>query len=110
MCRPRHSSIIGPDRVSPLGRRPPPRTKVTRVTDRRETEMAEIKRADLLAKSLKEQGVEYMFGVVGFLVGPIAEDAQKVGLHYICLHNEHAASFAAGAVCFLTGRPWSFIV
>ena len=27
--------------------------------------MAEIKGADLLAKSLKEQGVEYMFGVVG---------------------------------------------
>ena len=25
--------------------------------------MAEIKGADLLAKSLKEQGVEYMFGV-----------------------------------------------
>ena len=30
--------------------------------------MAEIKGADLLAKSLKEQGVEYMFGVVGFPV------------------------------------------
>jgi len=27
--------------------------------------MAEIKGADLLAKSLKEQGVEFMFGVVG---------------------------------------------
>src|ERR1044071_5191875 len=49
-----------------------------RVTDRREN-MAEIKGADLLAKSLKEQGVEYMFGVVGFPVGPIAEAAQKIG-------------------------------
>src|SRR4051812_49932066 len=72
--------------------------------------MAEIKGADLLAKSLKEQGVEYMFGVVGFPVGPIAEAAQKVGLPYIGMRNEQAASYAAGAVGFLTGRPGSCIV
>src|SRR6202046_4428329 len=71
--------------------------------------MAEIKGADLLAKSLKEQGVEYMFGVVGFPVGPIAEAAQKVGLPYIGMRNEQAASYAAGAVGFLTGRPRSCI-
>ena len=63
--------------------------------------MAEIKGADLLAKSLKEQGVEYMFGVVGFPVGPIAEAAQKVGLPYIGMRNEQAASYAAGAVGYL---------
>ena len=72
--------------------------------------MAEIKGADLLAKSLKEQGVEFMFGVVGFPVGPIAEAAQKVGLPYIGMRNEQAASYAAGAVGFLTGRPGSCIV
>jgi 2-hydroxyacyl-CoA lyase 1 len=72
--------------------------------------MAEIKGADLLAKSLKEQGVPYMFGVVGFPVGPIAEAAQKVGLPYIGMRNEQAASYAAGAVGFLTGRPGSCIV
>src|SRR5438034_11715221 len=73
-------------------------------------DMAEIKGADLLAKSLKEQGVEYMFGVVGFPVGPIAEAAQKVGLPYIGMRNEQAASYAAGAVGFLTGRPGSCIL
>src|SRR5437762_5297394 len=72
--------------------------------------MAEIKGADLLAKSLKEQGVEYMFGVVGFPVGPIAEAAQKVGLPYLGMRNEQAASYAAGAVGYLTGRPGSCIV
>src|SRR5260370_2649981 len=72
--------------------------------------MAEIKGADLLAKSLKEQGVEYMFGVVGFPVGPIAEAAQKDGLPYIGMRNEQAASYAAGAVGYLTGRPGSCIV
>ena len=72
--------------------------------------MAEIKGADLLAKSLKEQGVQYMFGVVGFPVGPLAEAAQKVGLPYIGMRNEQAASYAAGAVGYLTGRPGACIV
>src|SRR5438045_8450451 len=72
--------------------------------------MAEIKGADLLAKSLKEQGVQYMFGVVGFPVGPIAEAAQKVGLPYIGMRNEQAASYAAGAVGYLTGLAGSSIV
>src|SRR5215211_6342001 len=72
--------------------------------------MAEIKGADLLAKSLKEQGVEYMFGVVGFPVGPIADAAQKVGLPFIGCRNEQAASYAAGAVGFMTGRPGAALV
>ena len=72
--------------------------------------MGNIVGADLLAKSLKEQGVQFMFGVVGFPVGPIAEAAQKVGLPYIGMRNEQAASYAAGAVGFLTGRPGSCIV
>jgi len=71
--------------------------------------MAEIKGADLLARSLKEQGVEYMFGVVGFPVGPIAAAAQKVGLPYIGMRNEQTASYAAGAIGYLTGRPGSCI-
>jgi 2-hydroxyacyl-CoA lyase 1 len=71
--------------------------------------MAEITGSDLLAKSLKQQGVEYMFGVVGFPVGPLAESAQKYGIPYIGMRNEQAASYAAGAVGFLTGRPGACI-
>lgn len=71
--------------------------------------MAEIKGADLLARSLKEQGVQFMFGVVGFPVGPIAAAAQKVGLPYIGMRNEQTASYAAGAIGYLTGRPGSCI-
>ncbi len=71
--------------------------------------MAEIKGADLLAKSLAEQGVQFMFGVVGFPVGPLAEAAQRAGLPYIGMRNEQTASYAAGAVGFLTGRPGSCI-
>jgi len=62
------------------------------------------------AQSLKEQGVEFMFGVVGFPVGPIAEAAQKAGLPYIGMRNEQAASYAAGAVGYLTGKPGACIV
>jgi 2-hydroxyacyl-CoA lyase 1 len=71
--------------------------------------MAEITGADLLAKSLVQQGVQFMFGVVGFPVGPLAEAAQKAGLPYIGMRNEQAASYAAGAVGFLTGRPGACI-
>src|SRR5580698_2069973 len=50
-----------------------------------------------------------MFRVVGFPVGPIADAAQKAGLPYIGMRNEQAASYAAGAVGFLTGKPGSCI-
>src|SRR5438067_7079766 len=72
--------------------------------------MSEVDGATLVARSLKRQGVKFMFGIVGFPVGPIAEAAQKVGLPYIGMRNEQAASYAAGAVGFLTGRPGSCIV
>ena len=72
--------------------------------------MAEITGADLLAKSLKEQGVQFMFGVVGFPVGPLAEAAQRAGIPYIGMRNEQTASYAAGAIGYLTGRPGSCIV
>jgi 2-hydroxyacyl-CoA lyase 1 len=72
--------------------------------------MSKIDGAALLAQSLKQQGVEYMFGVVGFPVGPLAEAAQKAGIPYIGMRNEQAASYAAGAVGYLTGRPGSCIV
>ena len=72
--------------------------------------MAEVVGADLLARSLVQQGVQYMFGVVGFPVGPIADAAQRAGLPYIGMRNEQAASYAAGAVGFLTGRPGACIV
>ena len=57
--------------------------------------MADITGADLMAKSLKQQGVNYMFGIVGFPVGPIAAAAQKAGIPYIGMRNEQSASYAA---------------
>jgi 2-hydroxyacyl-CoA lyase 1 len=67
--------------------------------------MANVSGATIIARSLKQQGVEHMFGVVGFPVVPIAIAAQREGIRYYGFRNEQAASYAAGAVGYLTGRP-----
>src|ERR1700709_2482933 len=72
--------------------------------------MSKINGATLMARSLKQQGVEYMFGIVGFPVGPIAVAAQEVGITYIGMRNEQSASYAAQAVGYLTGRPGAALV
>ena len=67
--------------------------------------MAKVTGAMLLAQSLKQQGVEFMYGIVGFPVQPIAAAAQEVGIKYIGMRNEQSASYAAQAAGYLTGRP-----
>ena len=61
--------------------------------------------AALLSKCLKQQGVDYLFGVVGFPVTEFANQAQKAGIRYTGMRNEQAASYAAQAAGYLTGRP-----
>jgi 2-hydroxyacyl-CoA lyase 1 len=67
--------------------------------------MAKIDGNTLIARSLKKQGVEHMFGIVGFPVFGIAAAAQAEGIQFLGMRNEQAASYAAGAVGYLTGRP-----
>ena len=61
--------------------------------------------ATVLVESMKEQGVDYMFGVVGFPITQLASAAQRAGIQYIGMRNEQAASYAAQAAGYLTGRP-----
>src|SRR5438874_8390293 len=72
--------------------------------------MSEVDGATLVARSLKRQGVKFMFGIVGFPVGPIALAAQKEGITYVGMRNEQSASYAAQAVGYLTGRPGACLV
>ena len=72
--------------------------------------MSDISGARILARSLKQQGVDYMFGIVGFPVVPIAVAAQKEGITFIGMRNEQAASYAAQAAGYLTGRPQACLV
>ena len=65
----------------------------------------ELSGSAVIARCLKQQGVDYMFGVVGFPVFAIATAAQKEGIRYLGFRNEQSASYAAGAVGYLTGRP-----
>ena len=67
--------------------------------------MATIDGATIIARALKQQGVQYMFGVIGVPVIPIAYAAQKEGIQFYGFRNEQSASYAAGAVGYMTGRP-----
>lgn len=67
--------------------------------------MANITGAQIIAKSLKQQGVDYMFGIVGIPVIPIAAAAQREGIKFFGFRNEQAAGYAAAAIGYLTGRP-----
>jgi len=67
--------------------------------------MGKVTGATLMARELKKQGVDYMFGIVGFPVQPIAAAAQEEGIQYVGMRNEQSASYAAQAVGYMTGRP-----
>ncbi|MDZ7729208.1 MAG: thiamine pyrophosphate-binding protein [Dehalococcoidia bacterium] len=67
--------------------------------------MAELSGAQIIARSLRQQGVDHMFGIVGIPVVPIAMAFQKEGGKFYGFRNEQAASYAAAAVGYLTGRP-----
>lgn len=61
--------------------------------------------ATILVRSLKQQGVEYMFGIVGVPVIEVGMAAQAEGIKFIAMRNEQAASYAASAIGYLTGKP-----
>lgn len=58
-----------------------------------------------MARCLKKQGVEFMFGIIGFPVQGVAVAAQQEGITFVGMRNEQAASYAAQAASYLTGRP-----
>jgi 2-hydroxyacyl-CoA lyase 1 len=72
--------------------------------------VSEIDGATLIARCLKEQGVQYMYGIVGVPVVPIAFAAQKEGINYYGMRHEQSASYAAQAAGYLTGRPGACLV
>lgn len=80
-------------------------TPISRVEKATTTTTAEMDGANVFVRSLVQQGVEYMFGIVGIPVIEIAIAAQQVGIKYIGMRNEQAASYAASVVGYMTGRP-----
>uniref|UniRef100_A0A6A7G7L4 2-hydroxyacyl-CoA lyase 2 n=1 Tax=Hirondellea gigas TaxID=1518452 RepID=A0A6A7G7L4_9CRUS len=66
--------------------------------------------AEVVVKSLKSQGVDLMFGVVGIPITPIAIACRRNGVKYIGMRNEQAASYAAGAAGYMLGKPAACLV
>src|SRR5438270_367032 len=50
--------------------------------------MSEVDGATLIARSLKQQGIDHLFGIVGFPVVPIAVAAQKEGTAYLGMPDD----------------------
>lgn len=67
--------------------------------------MAELDAPTLIAKCLKQQGIRFIFGIVGIPVTRTACEAQNYGIQFVGMRNEQAASFAAGAIGYLTQYP-----
>jgi hypothetical protein len=61
--------------------------------------------AQIIARTLRDLDVNVLFGIVGIPVVEIAEEALNLGIKYIGFRNEQAASYAASAYGYLTGRP-----
>src|SRR5207237_6461761 len=72
--------------------------------------MAEIDGARLVARCLKQQGIDELFGVVGIPVTGIAAAAPSEGIRYIGTRHEQAAGYAAQAISYLEGRIGACIV
>ena len=72
--------------------------------------MAQIDGARLVARCLKQQGVDELFGVVGIPVTGIAAAAASEGIRYIGTRHEQAAGYAAQAISYLKGRIGACLV
>lgn len=92
--------------------------------------MSELEGNAILAQSLKQQvnqiaktnrtgssfqipffqGVEYVFGIIGIPVIELSMAFQAAGLKYIGMRNEQAATYAAQAIGYLTGKPGVVLV
>jgi 2-hydroxyacyl-CoA lyase 1 len=61
--------------------------------------------AELIAATLKNQGVKVIFGIVGIPVVEVAEACVGVGIQFIGFRNEQSAAYAASVYGYLSGRP-----
>ena len=92
--------------VWPLSRpRPPGLISDQRPVSHEGETWSEVDGATLIARSLKQQGIDHLFGVVGFPITAIAAAAQKEGVAYLGMRNEQSAAYVAAAYGYLTGRP-----
>lgn len=61
---------------------------------------------NIIAKSLRDQGVQYVFGIVGIPVVELGIALQDAGVHYIGTRNEQAVSQTC--LASLTARYFTY--
>lgn len=61
--------------------------------------------AFVVASTLQALNVKVLFGIVGIPIIEVAEQCMKQGIRFIGFRNEQAASYAATAYGYLTGKP-----
>lgn len=66
--------------------------------------------ARIIARAIKDLGIQVIFGIVGIPVIEIAEQAIGLGIRFIGFRNEQAAGYAATAYGYLTGKPGTCLV
>lgn len=54
---------------------------------------------EVIAKSLKSQGVEYVFGIVGIPIIELAVACQQQGIKFVGMRNEQAVSVFLSPLC-----------
>lgn len=59
----------------------------------------------ITAEALKQQGLTYVFGIMGHPVIELSLSMQAAGLRYLGFRNEQAACYAAQAYGYLTRKP-----
>lgn len=67
--------------------------------------MAEIDGGGLVAKVLKQEGVECLFGLCGGHIDPIFQACRDEGIRVIGARHEQAAVFMAEGYAWMTGKP-----
>ena len=59
----------------------------------------------LIARTLKEEGVDTLFYLTGSPIGDIVLSCDELGIRTVDFRHEQAAAFAAHAYARVTGRP-----
>jgi len=72
--------------------------------------MTNLHGGDLIARVLKNQGVPYLFTLIGGHISPILVGAKAEGIRVIDVRHEATAVFAADATARLTGTPGVAVV
>ena len=72
--------------------------------------MAQFNGGSLVAKMLKQEGVEYVFGLSGGHIDPIFQGCLDEGIRVIDTRHEQAAVFMADGWARVTGKPGVAVV